>query len=96
MGNLPFDAGGDFGDIEQTGAGRRSGCFGKRDAPKSALATWRWHGLKELGVLPAVCVDARQAKAALSGRVNKSDALNAEGLAQLAQTGWCAEVNLHI
>lgn len=57
------------------------------------LSTWHWHGLKELGV-PAVCVDARQAKAALSGRVNKSDALDAEGLAQLARTGWYAEVRV--
>lgn len=57
------------------------------------LSTWHWRGLKELGV-PVVCVDARQAKAALSGRVNKSDALDAEGLAQLARTGWYAEVRV--
>jgi transposase len=57
------------------------------------LSTWHWHALKALGV-PVVCVDARQAKAALSGRVNKSDALDAEGLAQLARTGWYAEVRV--
>ena len=57
------------------------------------LSPWHWHGLKALGV-PVVCVDARQAKAALSGRVNKSDALDAEGLAQLARTGWYAEVRV--
>lgn len=57
------------------------------------LSTWHWHGLKALGV-PVVCVDARQAKAALSGRVNKSDALDAEGLAQLARTGWYTEVQV--
>jgi transposase len=57
------------------------------------LSTWHWHGLKALGV-PVVCVDARQAKAALSGRPNKSDELDAEGLAQLARTGWYAEVRV--
>ena len=44
--------------------------------------------------MPVVCVDARQAKAALSGRPNKSDELDAEGLAQLARTGWYAEVRV--
>jgi transposase len=57
------------------------------------LSTWHWHGLKDLGI-PVVCVDARQAKAALSGRPNKSDELDAEGLAQLARTGWYAEVRV--
>lgn len=57
------------------------------------LSTWHWHGLKALEV-PVVCVDARQAKAALSGRPNKSDELDAEGLAQLARTGWYAEVRV--
>lgn len=57
------------------------------------LSTWHWHGLKALDI-PVVCVDARQAKAALSGRPNKSDELDAEGLAQLARTGWYAEVRV--
>ena len=37
-------------------------------------------------------VDARQAKAALSCRMNKTDVNDAEGLAQLARTGWYREV----
>lgn len=41
-----------------------------------------------------VCVDARQAKAALSGRPNKSDELDAECLAQLARTGLYANVRV--
>tara|TARA_R110001606_G_scaffold171136_1_gene316772 strand:+ start:266 stop:1297 length:1032 start_codon:yes stop_codon:yes gene_type:complete len=42
--------------------------------------------------VPAVIVDARRAKAALSCRMNKTDANDAEGLAQLARTGWYREV----
>lgn len=42
--------------------------------------------------IPAVIVDARRAKAALSCRMNKTDANDAEGLAQLARTGWYREV----
>jgi len=57
------------------------------------LSPWHWHGLGALNV-PVVCVDARQAKAALSARVHKSDDLDAEGLAQLARTGWYAEVRV--
>lgn len=41
-----------------------------------------------------VCVDARQAHRALSGRLNKSDPADAEGLAQLARTGWFREVHI--
>ena len=47
--------------------------------------------MRALGV-PAVIVDARRAKAALSCRLNKTDANDAEGLAQLARTGWYREV----
>ncbi len=57
------------------------------------LSTWHWHELKGRGV-PVICVDARSAKAALSGRVNKSDELDAEGLAQLARTGCYNEVHV--
>lgn len=48
-------------------------------------------GLEALEV-PAVIVDARRAKAALACRLNKTDANDAEGLAQLARTGWYREV----
>ena len=58
-----------------------------------SLSTWHWHGLRALG-FPVVCVDARHARAALSMRVNKTDANDAEGLAHLARTGWCREVRV--
>jgi len=50
-------------------------------------SSWLQKGLSDLE-LPTVIVDARRAKAALSCRLNKTDANNAEGLAQLARTGW--------
>jgi transposase len=57
------------------------------------LSTWLTRELRALG-LPVICVDARQAHRALSGRLNKSDAADAEGLAQLARTGWFREVHV--
>lgn len=43
--------------------------------------------LAALGV-PIICICARHAKGVLQCRVNKSDANDAEGLAQLSRTGW--------
>ena len=50
------------------------------------LSIWLQRGISGLG-LPATCIDAREAQTALSARLNKSDATDAEGLAQLARTG---------
>lgn len=55
-------------------------------------SSWLQMGLDDLG-LPAVIVDARRAKPALSCRLNKTDVNDAEGLAQLARTGWYHEVS---
>lgn len=48
------------------------------------LSEWFYHALKEKG-LPAICIDARHAKAALDMAANKTDA---DGLAQLAEVGF--------
>jgi transposase len=50
-----------------------------------------YRGLAAAGVA-VVCICARHAKGVLKCKVNKSDANDAEGLAQLARTGWYREV----
>lgn len=57
------------------------------------LSIWLQRGLERLSQ-PAICIDARKAHKALSARLNKSDASDAEGLAQLARTGWFTRVHL--
>ena len=67
----------------------------KRHAPElvrvgletGRLAPWLYHSLKALGV-PVVCLDARHARAATALQRNKTDARDAETLAQLVRTGW--------
>lgn len=56
-----------------------------------SLSIWLQRGLIRLG-LRATCIDARLAHKVLSARINKSDAADAEGLAQLARTGWFTPV----
>lgn len=57
------------------------------------LSIWLQRGLVDLG-LPAICIDARKAHKSLSARLNKSDSADAEGLAQLARTGWFTPVHV--
>jgi transposase len=44
--------------------------------------------------LPATCIDARHAKAALDMAPNKTDANDADGLAHLAEVGFYREVRV--
>lgn len=57
------------------------------------LSIWLQRGMTGLG-LPATCIDARKAHRSLSARPNKTDAADAEGLAQLARTGWYTPVHI--
>jgi transposase len=57
------------------------------------LSVWFYHALTAQG-LPAICIDARHAKAALDMAPNKTDANDADGLAQLAEVGFYREVRV--
>jgi transposase len=57
------------------------------------LSEWFFHALTAQG-LPAICIDARHAKAALDMAANKTDANDADGLAHLAEVGFFREVRV--
>lgn len=57
------------------------------------LSIWFYHSLRTEG-LPAICIDARHAKAALDMAPNKTDANDADGLAHLAEVGFFREVRV--
>lgn len=57
------------------------------------LSIWFYHALTLEG-LPAICIDARHAKAALDMARNKTDANDADGLAHLAEVGFYRAVRV--
>ena len=57
------------------------------------LSGWLWHELHKMQ-FPVVCLHARAVAAALSLQVNKTDANDAFGLAQIVRTGWYREVEV--
>lgn len=57
------------------------------------LTPWLYHTCKALG-LPIVCLDARHASAATALQRNKTDARDAETLAQLVRMGWYREARV--
>ena len=57
------------------------------------LTPWLAHELRSRG-LEVVCLDARQARAALALRPNKTDANDAEGLARILRLGWHRSVHV--
>nr|WP_237452132.1 IS110 family transposase [Qipengyuania algicida] len=57
------------------------------------LSTFLYHGLVERGIA-VECICARHAKGVLAARVDKSDVHDAEGLSQLARTGWFKRVHM--
>lgn len=57
------------------------------------LSIWLWHGLRALGV-PVDCIHARHIAAALSLQVNKTDANDAHGIAQVVRSGWYRAVGV--
>jgi len=57
------------------------------------LSVWFFHVLTA-EVVPAICIDARHAKAALDMAANKTDANDADGLAHPAEVGFFREVRV--
>ena len=57
------------------------------------LSVWFYHAMTAEGV-PAICIDARHAKAALDMAPNKTDLNDADGLAHLAEVGFYREVRV--
>jgi len=73
--------------------GRHAGGLVRVVLETGSLSAFLYHGLIERDV-PVTCICARHAKGALSARVNKSDPHDAEGLAQMARTGWFKAVRI--
>lgn len=58
-----------------------------------SLTAWLHAGLTEAGI-PAICIEARQTKAAMGAMPNKTDRNDARGIAQIMRTGWYRAVHV--
>jgi transposase len=58
-----------------------------------SLTAWLHGGLTAAGI-PAICVETRQAKAAMGAMPNKTDRNDARGLAEIMRTGWYRTVHV--
>jgi transposase len=58
-----------------------------------SLSAWLHESLVAAG-LPAVCIEARRAKAAMGAMPNKTDRNDARGIAQIIRTGWYRAVHV--
>ena len=57
------------------------------------LSQWLFDGLVKAG-FPAICVEIRHLKAAMSAMTHKSDRNDARGIAQVMRTGWFRPVHV--
>jgi tetratricopeptide (TPR) repeat protein len=83
---LPCEAGAEHNLI-----GKRAPSVKRVVLETGPLSVWVYHALCAEG-LPAICIDARHAKAALDMAANKTDAHDADGLAPPAEVGFVREV----
>ena len=58
-----------------------------------SLTAWLHDGLRAAG-LPAICIETRQANAAMKTMPNKTDRNDARALAQIMRTGWYRQVHV--
>jgi transposase len=58
-----------------------------------ALSPWLHPGLKALGI-PAICLETRHVRAAMSAQRNKTDATDAIGIAHIMRTGWFRQAHI--
>jgi transposase len=58
-----------------------------------SLTAWLHQALTEAGIV-AICIEARQAKAAMGAMPNKTDRNDARGIAQIMRTGWYRAVHV--
>ncbi len=58
-----------------------------------SLTAWLHDELRSAG-LPAICIETRQANAAMKTMPNKTDRNDARALAQIMRTGWFRQVHV--